>query len=163
MAAILIDKHVMVSMRDGVRLATDVYRLDRAPPAPVLVMRTRYDKEHALIGSSTFDILRALQVGYAVLIQDVRGRYACEGEFDPMFQETRDGVDTFGWAAAQPWSNGGVGAFGGSYVGGAQWLPAREQPPALQTMAPAVIFSDMYEGNTYYAAKRPEIPPSPCH
>jgi len=48
-------------------------------------------KEHAVIGSSTFDILRAVQAGYAVLIQDVRGRYACEGAFDPMFQENRDG------------------------------------------------------------------------
>ena len=94
MATILIDKHLLVPMRDGVRLATDVYRLDGAPPTPILLARTPYDKEHALAGSSTFDILRAVQAGYAVVIQDVRGRYASEGVFDPMFQETCDGVDT---------------------------------------------------------------------
>ncbi len=91
MAAILIDKNVMVPMRDGVRLATDVYRLDGAAPAPVLLSRTPYDKEHALGGSTgvPFDILRAVQDGYVGLIQDVRGRYASEGVFDPMFQKTR--------------------------------------------------------------------------
>lgn len=149
MATILIDKHLLVPMRDGVRLATDVYRLDGAPPAPVLLARTPYDKERTLAGSSTFDILRAVQAGYAVVIQDVRGRYASEGVFDPMFQETCDGVDTIAWAAAQSWSSGVVGTFGGSYLGGTQWLPAREQPPALRAMAPAITFSDMYEGNTY--------------
>ena len=130
MATILIDKNVMVPMRDGVRLATDVYWLDGAAPAPVLLSRTPYDKEHALVGSTgvPFDILRAVQAGYAVMIQDVRGRYGSEGEFDPMFQETRDGVDTIAWAADQPWSRGVVGTFGGSYVGGTQWLPAREHP-----------------------------------
>jgi hypothetical protein len=112
MATILIDKNVMVSMRDGVRLATDVYRLDGTTPAPVLITHTPYDKERAVAGSDTFDILRAVQAGYAVVIQDVRGRYASEGEFDPMIHETRDGVDTFAWAAAQPWSRGVVGTFG---------------------------------------------------
>jgi len=149
MATVLIEKNVMVPMRDGVRLATDVYRLDGAPPAPVLLTRTPYDKEHAVIGSTTFNILRAVQAGYAVVIQDVRGRYASEGELDPMIHETRDGVDTFAWAAAQPWSSGVVGTFGGSYLGATQWLPAREQPPALRAMAPSVTFSDMYEGSAY--------------
>lgn len=132
MSTILIDKNVMVSMRDGVRLATDVYRLEGATPAPVLIARTPYNKEVAVAGSaSTFDIFRAVQAGYAVVIQDVRGRYASEGQFNPHFQETQDGVDAFAWAAAQSWSNGTVGTFGGSYLGGTQWLPAREQPPRL--------------------------------
>jgi putative CocE/NonD family hydrolase len=149
MATIRIDKNVMVSMRDGVRLATDVYRLEDATPTPVLVTRTPYDKERVLAGSDAFDIMRAVQAGYAVVIQDVRGRFASEGEFDPLFHETRDGVDLFAWAAAQPWSSGVLGTFGGSYLGATQWLPAREQPPALQAMAPVVTFSDMYEGSAY--------------
>ncbi len=149
MATILIDKNVMVSMRDGVRLATDVYRMDSASPAPVLVMRTPYGKERVLAGNSTFDILRAVQAGYVVVIQDVRGRYASEGAFNPMFQETADGVDAFAWAAAQPWSAGVVGAFGGSYMGCTQWLPARAQPPALRALAASVTFSDMYEDSAY--------------
>jgi uncharacterized protein len=137
-------------MRDGVRLATDVYRLRDAPPTPVLVARTPYDKEHTVVGSNdTFDILQAVQAGYAVVIQDVRGRYASEGSFNPHVQETSDGVDMFAWAAAQPWSNGVVGTFGSSYLGATQWLPAREQPPALRAMAPSVTFSDGYEGLVY--------------
>ncbi|TMC42137.1 MAG: CocE/NonD family hydrolase [Chloroflexi bacterium] len=149
MATILIDKNVMVPMRDGVRLATDVYRLDGATPAPVLLARTPYDKEHIVAASNTFDILRAVQAGYVVVIQDVRGRFASEGEFNPQFQEGRDGVDTIAWAAVQPWSRGVVGTFGGSYLGCTQWLAAREQPQALRVMAPTVTPSDMYEGESY--------------
>ncbi|HET7080100.1 MAG TPA: CocE/NonD family hydrolase [Chloroflexia bacterium] len=148
MATILIDKNVMVAMRDGVHLATDVYRLDGAAPAPALVTRTPYDKEHALAGNS-FDILRAVQAGYVVVIQDVCGRYASDGAFEPMRNEATDGCDAFAWVAAQPWSDGMVGTFGGSYLGATQWLPAREQPPALRAMAPVVTFSDMYAGSAY--------------
>jgi len=150
MSAIMIEKNIMMPMRDGVRLATDVYRLEGAAPAPVLVTRTPYNKEFTVAGSrSTFDIERAVLSGYMVVIQDVRGRFASEGTFAPMVQETNDGLDAFAWAAAQPWSNGVVGTFGGSYLGGTQWLPARAQPPALRAMAPAITFSDTYEGNSY--------------
>jgi putative CocE/NonD family hydrolase len=149
MATILIDKNIMVPMRDGVRLATDVYRLDGAPPAPVLLARTPYDKERGVAGSVPFDIMRAVQAGYAVMIQDVRGRFASEGTFHAHSQETRDGVDAIAWAAAQSWSSGVVGTLGGSYLGGTQWLPAREQPSALRAMAPTNTASDMYEGLTY--------------
>jgi putative CocE/NonD family hydrolase len=88
-------------MRNGVRLATDVYRLDGAAPAPVLVTRTPYHKEHTVRGSTTFDILRVLQAGYAVVIQDVRGRYASEGIFNAHGQEIHDGADTIDWLAVQ--------------------------------------------------------------
>ena len=64
MAMILIEKNVMVPMRDGVQLATDVYRLNGEVPAPVLLTRTPYNKEYTLAGTSTFDILRAVQAGY---------------------------------------------------------------------------------------------------
>ncbi len=148
MATILIEKNVTVPLRDGVRLATDVYRLDAAPPAPVLLARTPYDKERGVAGSVPFDIMRAVQSGYAVVIQDVRGRFASEGTFNAHSQETRDGVATIAWAA-QPWSSGVVGALGGSYLGGAQWLPAREQPPPLRAMSPTNTASDMYEGLAY--------------
>ncbi|MDW8213625.1 MAG: CocE/NonD family hydrolase, partial [Roseiflexaceae bacterium] len=149
MTTILIEKNVMVPMRDGVRLATDVYRLEVAGLAPVLMARTPYNKDAILNGGTNFDILRAVQAGYVVVVQDVRGRYASEGEFNPHFQETEDGVDAFAWAAAQPWSSGVIGTFGGSYLGCTQWLPAREQPPALRAMAPSVTFSDLYDGCIY--------------
>lgn len=149
MPTIRIEKNIMVPMRDGVCLATDLYRLEGAGPAPVLMSRTPYNKEHALASDATVDILRAVQAGYVVVVQDVRGRYASEGTFNPHFQETQDGVDAFTWAARQPWSAGVVGTYGGSYLGGTQWLPAREHPPALQAMVPSVTFSDYYEGLAY--------------
>lgn len=149
MTKIFIEKNIMVPMRDGVRLATDVYRLEGAGPAPVLMARTPYNKDAILNGGTNFDILRAVQAGYVVVVQDVRGRYASEGEFNPHFQETEDGVDAFAWAAAQPWSSGVIGTFGGSYLGCTQWLPAREQPPALRAMAPSITFSDLYDGCVY--------------
>ena len=149
MTTILIDKNVMVPMRDGVRLATDVYRLDGVPPAPVLLTRTPYDKEHTVRGSTTFDILRAVQAGYAVVIQDVRGRYASEGTFNAHGQESHDGSDTIDWLAVQPWSSGVVGGFGGSYLGCTQWLAAREQPSAFRALAPAVNPADMYNECSY--------------
>ncbi|HET6380847.1 MAG TPA: CocE/NonD family hydrolase, partial [candidate division Zixibacteria bacterium] len=150
MTMIRIDKNVMVPMRDGVRLATDVYRLDGAAPIPVLLVRTPYNKEHAVAGIGVpFDILRAVQAGYAVVIQDVRGRYASEGVFHAHFQEAHDGADTVAWAAAQPWSLGVVGGIGGSYLGCTQWAAAREQPPALRALAPAVTPADAFEGMAY--------------
>jgi predicted acyl esterase len=126
---IVIDKNVMVPMTDGVRLATDVFRLQEAPPSPVLLVRTPYGKDQMIIGGSdSFDILRAVQAGYVVVAQDVRGRYGSNGEFEPNVNETSDGVDMITWAAAQPWSSGVVGTFGGSYLGGTQWLPALAHP-----------------------------------
>ncbi|MGH0054029.1 MAG: CocE/NonD family hydrolase [Sphaerochaetaceae bacterium] len=148
MLEIITEKNCMIPMRDGVRLATDVYRLDSSTPLPVLVARTPYNKENT-IAHGAFDVYRAVQAGYVVVIQDVRGRYASEGVFNPHFQETQDGVDTFAWVATQSWSNGNVGTFGGSYLGGTQWLPAREAPSSLKALAPLVTFSDAYEGCAY--------------
>ncbi|MDY7100673.1 MAG: CocE/NonD family hydrolase [Actinomycetota bacterium] len=149
MTAILVDENVMVPMRDGVRLATDVRRLDGAAPGPALVVRTPYDKGRLSADTLLFDLERAVRAGYVVVTQDVRGRYRSEGSFDPHVQEEADGIDAFAWAAAQPWSDGTLGTFGPSYMGAAQWLPARRQPPALRAMAPSFTFSDSYEGCSY--------------
>lgn len=149
MSNILIERNIMVPMRDGVRLATDIYRLEREARTPVLIARTPYNKDQMVSGTDVFDILRAVQAGYTVVTQDVRGRYASEGSFNPHIQETADGVDAFAWAAVQPWSNGAIGTFGGSYLGATQLLPAREGPPALRAMAPSITFSDMYDGCSY--------------
>lgn len=141
---ILTEKNVMVEMRDGVRLATNIYRQEGAVPSPVLVSRTPYNKDFLMLDLDYF-----VNAGYVVVCQDVRGRFASEGEFNPHAQETADGVDMFAWVAKQPWCNGIIGTFGGSYMGGTQWLPARENPPALKAMIPEVTFSDMYAGCAY--------------
>ena len=92
----------------------------------VLVYRTPYGKHNAEKDYETFS--HAAERGYAVVIQDVRGRYASEGEFVAYQQEGHDGYDTIEWAAAQSWSNGSVGTFGLSFPGAVQWLAAIENP-----------------------------------
>ena len=149
MSIIRIEKNLMVPMRDGVQLASDVYRLEGAAPLPVLLARTPYNKDQIVAGVDTFNVLRAVQAGYVVVVQDVRGRFASEGKFKPHTQETQDGFDAIAWAAAQPWSTGVVGMFGGSYLAQSQWLPASNQPAALQAIAPSVSPSDAYEGCMY--------------
>jgi len=95
MSNILIEKNIMVPMRDGVELATDIYRLEGAAPTPVLVVRTPYNKDQIVVGCDIFDIFRAVLAGYTVVAQDVRGRFASEGTFSPHVQETDDGLDAF--------------------------------------------------------------------
>jgi len=130
---------VAVPMRDGVVLRADVVRPKRSGPFPVLVYRTPYGKEEALKDYTTFR--HAVERGYAVVVQDVRGRYASAGEFRPYENEGRDGYDTIEWTAGQPWSNGKIGTFGLSYPGAVQWLAGVENPPHLKAMVPAMTFS----------------------
>src|SRR5919201_5717984 len=133
------ENNVAVRMRDGVLLRADILRPRLQGRYAVLVYRTPYGKENALKNYSTFR--HAVQRGYAVVVQDVRGRYASEGEFVAYQNEGRDGYDTIEWAARQPWSNGNVGTFGLSYPGAVQWLAAIESPPHLKAMVPAMTFS----------------------
>src|SRR5712691_5768203 len=90
-----------------------------------------------------------LSNGYVALNQDVRGRYRSQGVMDAMQQEAADGYDAIEWAAAQPWSTGKVGTFGGSYVGLTQWQPAIHTPPHLAAIAPQVTASDYHDHWTY--------------
>jgi putative CocE/NonD family hydrolase len=135
----LVEPNVAVPMRDGIVLRADLYRPGPAGRYPVLVYRTPYGKNAA---AQDYRIhTAAVQRGYAVVLQDVRGRYESDGVFDPYAQEGRDGFDTIEWAARQPWSNGKVGTFGLSYPGAVQWLAAMERPPHLVAMVPAMTFS----------------------
>lgn len=137
---ILVERDVAVPMRDGVTLRADVYRPDTPEPLPLLLQRTMYGKGFSQVGYA----LLAAERGYAVVIQDTRGRWASEGENSPFIHEKDDGYDTVEWAAHQPWSNGRVGMFGGSYVGYTQLAAASAQPPSLKTIAPAITFTDPY-------------------
>jgi putative CocE/NonD family hydrolase len=134
-----VTKDVAVPMRDGVVLRADVVLPASAGRFPTLVYRTPYSKQFALKAGSTFE--KAVARGYAVVIQDVRGRYASDGDFSPYQNEGHDGYDTIEWAARQPWSDGNVGTFGLSYPGAVQWLAAVENPPHLKAMVPAMTFS----------------------
>ena len=143
----LFDREVAIPMRDGIVLRADIMRPAAPGRVPVLVYRTPYGKEFAVKEYTTFR--HAVDRGYAVVIQDVRGRYASDGEFRPYENEGRDGFDTIEWAARQPWSDGNVGTFGLSYPGAVQWLAAVESPPHLKAMVPAMTFSTPQ--NFFYA------------
>lgn len=124
---------VMMPMRDGVRLAADIYLPECTQPVPTVLIRTPYGKE---TGASAY--FRFVQRGYAVVIQDVRGRESSEGEWLPMYYEVEDGDDTLTWIAAQPWSDKHVGMTGGSYLGYVQWAAAASENPYLKAMLSSV-------------------------
>jgi putative CocE/NonD family hydrolase len=115
-------RDVPVPARDGVRLATDIYLPAlggrRAPGRfPVLLERTPYDK--AAPGNVANGQYFARR-GYVCAVQDVRGRFASEGEWYPFAREAPDGYDAVEWLAAQDWCDGQVGTMGGSYAGSDQ-------------------------------------------
>ena len=147
-AEMAVERDLAVPMRDGTVLRADLYRPQGAERSAVLVYRTPYGKHRAAEDYETH--LEAVRRGYAVLLQDVRGRYASEGSFVPYRHEGADGYDTIEWAARQPWSNGQVGTFGLSYPGAVQWLAALEAPPHLKAMVPAMTFSS--PRNFFYAS-----------
>jgi len=131
-------------MRDGVVLFADVYRPAGPGPYPTLLQRTPYDKQ-----TSTPFILRAAESGYAVVVQDVRGRFTSEGAFLAFVNERQDGYDTLEWLVAQPWCNGDIGMFGGSYVGLTQWQVAISGHPALKAIVPNITAADYHAGWAY--------------
>ncbi|MEZ5294675.1 MAG: CocE/NonD family hydrolase, partial [Vicinamibacterales bacterium] len=133
-----VERDVAVPMRDAVVLRAVVVRPPGEGPFPTLVHRTPYGKTPTADGAL---VQEAVRRGYAVVVQDVRGRYASDGTFSAYLQEGRDGFDTIEWAAAQPWSTGRVGTFGLSYPGAVQWLAAVESPPHLVAMVPAMTFA----------------------
>lgn len=135
----VVERNVPVPMRDGVILRADIIRPRQSGSYPTLVYRTPYGKHNAI---GEFSIYRkALERGYALVLQDVRGRYASDGDFYAYLHEGKDGYDTIEWAARQPWSDGNIGTFGLSYPGAVQWLAAIESPPHLKAMAPFMTFS----------------------
>jgi hypothetical protein len=94
-------------------------------------------------------VIRFAQHGYAVVVQDTRGRYESEGAWDPFRNEANDGFDTVEWAAGQGWSNGKVGMHGGSYLGHVQWQAATMAPPHLTTIFPVLASTSIYH-NTFF-------------
>src|SRR2546425_11563441 len=136
---------VMVPMRDGVKLATDVYRPARAGKVvegrfPVLLYRTPYNKA----GQKGTGIYFA-QRGYIVAVQDCRGRFGSQGEFYAFVNEGKDGYDAIEWAGTQSWSNAKVGTIGGSYLAWDQYHAAMYNPPHLSVMFALVGGANFYD------------------
>ncbi|NIW37014.1 MAG: CocE/NonD family hydrolase [Gemmatimonadetes bacterium] len=129
-----VDGTVFIPMRDGVRLATDLYVPEAGePPYPVILIRTPYNKSW-LAGYGQY----YSRSGYVVAIQDVRGRWASEGHWEPFLHEGYDGFDTIEWLGTREWSTGKVGMVGGSYSGTIQFAAAVQKPPHLVTIVPNV-------------------------
>jgi hypothetical protein len=133
---VFVEKDIMVDMRDGVRLATDVYRpaINGRPiqrPFPVVLQRTPYDKGADRMAE---EARYFCERGYVVVLQDNRGRYKSEGLFHKYTADANDGYDCVQWIAKQPWSNETTGTYGTSYGAHTQGAMAAMNPPNLSTM-----------------------------
>jgi putative CocE/NonD family hydrolase len=122
---------VKIPMGDGVRLNATIYKPKASEPTPVIFTLTPYISDSYHPRAWYF-----AQNGYAFALVDCRGRGNSEGEFEPFVNEGRDGHEVVEWLASQPWCNGAVTMWGGSYGGFDQWMTLKEFPPHLKTIVP---------------------------
>jgi len=139
-AIAVIDQKVMMPMRDGVRLATDIYRPQTDAPVPIIFSRTPYNFNPWRGGKENprayRRALEAVQKGYAYVVQNERGRYFSQGEWDILGVPLTDAEDAFTWMADQPWSNGKIGLWGCSSTAEWQMAAASLDHPALAALVP---------------------------
>jgi uncharacterized protein len=133
-------KGVKIKMRDGTELVADIFRPADGEKYPAILRRTPYGRESRAAAEGEWWASR----GYALIVQDVRGRNDSDGEWKPFVNERKDGYDTIAWIAKQAWSNGKVGMIGGSYGGMVQWAAAAEASPALKCIVPQVSPPDPF-------------------
>ncbi len=131
--------HLMLPMRDGVRLATDIHLPRGEGPWPTLLVRNPYNMADWFGRICDF----FTRYGYACVHQDVRGRQRSEGVWDPLVHERADGLDTLAWLVQQPFQDGNIALFGMSYLGAVQWAVADALPPQVKTMLPLVVSTHM--------------------
>lgn len=132
-------------MRDGVRLSANIFLPSDHARFPAILVRTPYGKGADI----TPNYQAFVEHGYAVVVEDVRGRYESEGSFQPLHQEPDDGDDTLTWIAHRSWSNGNIGMTGGSYLGIVQWKAALLENPHLKAIFPVVSGDDDYRDRFY--------------
>jgi putative CocE/NonD family hydrolase len=156
----IIEEKVMMPMRDGVRLATDIYRPKTDEKVPIIFSRTPYNfnswgdgKERTRAMERAYE---ALKHGYAYVVQNERGRYFSEGEWDILGVPLTDGYDAFSWMAEQEWSNGKIGTLGCSSTAEWQMAVAALDHPSHAAMVPqgygagvGVVGSYFEQGNWY--------------
>jgi putative CocE/NonD family hydrolase len=129
------DETVMMPMRDGVKLYTELFFPVGTPgPFPTILTRTPYPDSTFPFSARPIDLFR--RAGYAVAVQSCRGTWRSEGRFRFFQNEPEDGYDCIEWLAVRDWSNGKVGMYGSSYLGSVQWLAAGLKPPHLSCIAP---------------------------
>lgn len=138
-----LEKNVKVPMHDGVLLVADIYRPKEEGKFPILILRTPYGKSGNIHPYKMLAYLFVSQ-GYVFIVQDVRGKYLSEGDFDPYQNEGRDGFTTIEWAGKEPWSNGKVALYGFSYLGSCAWLSVPFSSPYLKTIVPMFTTQNTY-------------------
>lgn len=150
----VIDQKVMMPMRDGIRLATDIYRPKGSAKVPVVLSRTPYNFNTWIDGEMRTRTLEAaidaVQRGYAYVVQNERGRFFSEGEWDILGTPLTDGYDAFEWLSKQPWSNGKIGVIGCSSTAEWQMAVASLEHPALAAMVPQGFGAGVGRVGEYY-------------
>ena len=150
----VIDQKVMMPMRDGIRLATDIYRPKGDQKVPIIFSRTPYNfnswgdgEERTRTAERAYE---AVKRGYAYVVQNERGRYFSEGEWDILGLPLTDGYDAFAWMKSQPWSNGKIGLYGCSSTAEWQMAVAALDHPSLATMVPQSFGAGVGRVGEYY-------------
>ncbi|MDX5476933.1 MAG: CocE/NonD family hydrolase, partial [Cyclobacteriaceae bacterium] len=156
----IVDQKVMMPMRDGVRLATDIYRPKTDKPVPIIFSRTPYNfnsyRDGELVTRTLQTAYEAVQRGYAYVVQNERGRFFSEGEWDILGVPLTDGYDAFEWMSNQSWSNGKIGTIGCSSTAEWQMAVASLNHPAHTALIPQGYgagvgrVGDLYEQGNWY-------------
>lgn len=156
----IVEQKVMMPMRDGIRLATDIYRPKTDEPVPVIFSRTPYNfnlySEGELNTRQIQRAMKAVKRGYAYVVQNERGRYFSEGEWDILGVPLTDGYDAFSWMAGQEWCNGKIGTLGCSSTAEWQMAVAALDHPSHAAMVPQGYgagigtVGDYYEQGNWY-------------
>ncbi|MDY0395709.1 CocE/NonD family hydrolase [Virgibacillus halophilus] len=146
---IILEKDIACTLRDGTILRADIYRPAENGKYPVLLTRLPYGKDDPFYSHRYLDTNRLVLAGFVVIVQDVRGRFKSDGDFFPFQDEAKDGYDSVEWAAKLPYADGNVGMFGLSYYGFTQLLAARERPPHLRAIFPAMTLNDLRNNMVY--------------
>jgi uncharacterized protein len=145
------ESDIQVPMRDGIKLATNVWRPEDGKPAPTLLVRTAYGKDSTemLAAGMMPNIFELLEAGYAIVFQDCRGTFKSEGENVNIAHEPYDGADTLAWLSSEPWCDGNIGTFGVSYLGFVQWASASTGARNLKAISTGVTSTDYYKAPWY--------------
>lgn len=136
---VVIDRDIRVPMSDGATLGTDHYRPVEVTRGPVVLIRTPYDKSGLLGRAYGLGVARR---GLQAVVQDVRGTFSSDGDFEPFHHETDDGTATVAWIREQDWCDGRIGTAGMSYVGYTQWAIGPYLEPKLSAMALGITAAD---------------------
>jgi len=137
-------REIFIPMNDGIKLATDVFSPKTVRKFPSILIRTPYNKAGVKGDAEWF-----VKKGIIVVAQDCRGKFKSEGKFYPFINERKDGLQTLRWIRKQPWSNGKVGGWGGSYVGYTQWAISDSLGALVPNMTGADLFELIYPGGLF--------------